>query len=61
MSDERTNEITNACVQQILDNWDDWQDEANAACQMDSDADWCSEMQAKLWHVVKAAVEEAKG
>lgn len=59
---DRIDEITQTCVQQILSSWDDWNREAEMTCTMEQDSRcWEPEMHAKLWHVVKAAVEEAAG
>ena len=60
MTAKRIDEITQACVRQILDSWRCWSAEADISAQTQQDPEvWVDEMHASLWHVVKAAVEEA--
>ena len=56
----RIDEITQACVRQILDSWAGWSQgaEMSASAQQDPGVH-DDEMHAALWHVVKAAVEQA--
>jgi len=56
----RLDEITQACVEQIIDNWNEWSDDAAIAANSAQDEKaWYDHMFAALWHIVKAAVEEA--
>lgn len=54
----RIDEITQACVRQILDSWNEWDAAACMAATSTQDPEaYDDEMHAALWHVVKAAVE----
>ncbi len=57
----REEEVIQAAVRNILDNWDDRSAGASAVAQSEQDmAAYDDEMHAWLWHVIREAIEDSR-